>query len=172
MLHERLNKIKKGLELANLKIDSFFIEIGLKKRPLTAFEKILQIYIQSFVLNLKSGLTLEQSLVLASENTPVPQELIQEFKIRSSATLGLSYFVAKEPSDKVKRFSRLVVQNKKTGGVNITYILDQFANELLMESFESFKKKSEKVSVQLTFLLSMALVSVIIITIAPVMLTL
>lgn len=172
MLNINLDRVKKGLEVANLKIDIFLIAIGLKKRPPTAFEKILHVFIQSFVLNLKSGLTLEQSLVLASENTPVPSELIHEFKIRSSAALGLSYFVKNESSEKVKRFSRLVIQNKKTGGLNITYILDQFSNELLMESFETFKKKSEKVSVQLTFLLSMALVSVIIITIAPVMLTL
>lgn len=165
-------QLKIQIEEINKKIDSFLIKIGLKKCPPSDFEKVLQTYIQSFVLNLKSGLTLEQALILASENIPVPNALIHEFKIRSSATLGLSFFVKEEPSDKVKRFSRLVVQNKKTGGINITYILDQYANELLLESFESFKKKSEKVSVQLTFLLSMALVSVIIITIAPVMLTL
>lgn len=162
--------IKAYLEKGNQWLEEKFIVLGIKKRPMSELEKILPQYIQSFVLNVQSGLTVDQALIVAAENTRAPQALLNEFSKRETPSIALSYYAREENASDVNRFVRLIEQNKKTGGTNIHSILQQFSNEILLERFEAFKQKSEKVSVKLTFLLSLSLISVIIVTIAPVML--
>lgn len=160
-----------NFEKGNQWLDEKLILLGIKKRPMSELEKILPQYIQSFVLNVQSGITVDQALVIAAENSCAPKALISEFKKRETPCIALSFYAREENSSDVSRFVRLIEQNKKTGGDNIYVILQQFSNEILLERFERFKQNSEKVSVKLTFLLSLSLISVIIVTISPVMLS-
>ncbi len=164
--------LKTALEKGNAAIDEKLIQAGLKRRVLSPFELKLPSYIQSFVLNVNSGLTVDQALVLAAENLDMPEAYRHELAIRANPTLGLIYYTQHLNSETVSRVARLISQSKKTGSVHLMATLEKAAEDMLNERFEAFKQKSEKISVQLTFLLSLSLISVIIIAVSPVMLTL
>lgn len=156
------------LKELNSKIDSFLIQANLKRKPKSDFEKNQTDFLQSLLLNLNSGMTLEEALQFAIKSAHYAPELLQQAQLRQSAIFGLNHFSVIESSDQVWRMTRLINQSHKTGNSNLVYTLNKLYEELWMEKTSEFKKKSEKVSIQLTFLLMLSLISVIIIVVSPI----
>ncbi|MBE0450683.1 MAG: hypothetical protein IBX70_07540 [Clostridia bacterium] len=152
----------------NSRIDNQLIKAKLKTKPLSDFEKNQTDFLQSLLLNLNSGMTLEESLQLAIKSAHYAPELIHQSQLRQSAISGLNHFSLIESSDKVWRMTRLINQTHKTGNSNLVFAINKLYEELWMEKTSEFKKKSEKVSIQLTFLLMLSLISVIVIVVSPI----
>lgn len=152
----------------NFKIDSCLIQAKLKRKPKSDFEKHQTDFLQSLLLNLNSGMTLEEALQHAIRSAHYAPELIQHTQLRQSAIFGLNHFSVIESSNQIWRMTRLINQTHKTGNSNLVYALNKLYEELWMEKTSDFKKKSEKVSIQLTFLLMLSLISVIVIVVSPI----
>ncbi len=154
----------------NKYIDAQLIKVNLKRKPLSDFEKNQTDFLQLLLLNLNSGMTLEEALQSAIQSAHYAPELMHQSQLRQSAISGLNHFSRIEASDKVWRMTRLINQTHKTGNLNLVYSINKLYEELWMEKTSDFKKKSEKVSLQLTFLLMLSLISVIIIVVSPIIL--
>lgn len=152
----------------NLKIDNHLFKAKLKRKPKSDFEKNQTDFLQSLLLNLNSGMTLEEALKYSIRSAEYAPQLLQQANLRQSAILGLNHFSVIESSDQVWRMTRLINQTHKTGNSNLVYALNKLYEELWMEKTSEFKKKSERVSIQLTFLLMLSLISVIAIVVSPI----
>lgn len=159
-----------SIKALNIKIDNFLIKAKVKRRPLSDFENNQTDFLQSLLLNLNSGMTLEEALQSAIKSAHYAPELIHQTHLRQSAISGLNHFSFIEASDKVWKMTRLINQTHKTGNSNLVYALNKLYEELWIEKTSEFKKKSEKVSIQLTFLLMLSLISVIAIVVSPIIL--
>lgn len=151
-------------------IDKQLIKANLKRKSQSDFEKNQTDFLQLLLLNLNSGMTLEEALLSAIQSAHYAPELMHQAQLRQSAISGLNYFSGIEASDKVWRMTRLINQTHKTGNLNLVNSINKLYEELWMEKTSDFKKKSEKVSLQLTFLLMLSLISVIIIVVSPIIL--
>ncbi len=134
--------------------------------------KVLPQLLQSLILNLHTGMTLENAIALSAKTLSVPETLVTQISVQQSAVAGMTAYAQLVNDDKVWRLIRLLELGQNTGGNHLTYALEKFNQELWAERLALLKKQSEKVSVQLTFLLMLSLISIIVIAIAPILLTL
>lgn len=162
----------KRLDELNAALDAHMVKWHLKKKSPSHFELRLSTFIQSLILNLNSGLTLDQALKMTIVHLDNAETLIKELNIRKSAVLALHYYAISLSSDRVWRLTRLIEQSHRTGSNHLLLALEKYNDELWKEKMDIIRKKSETVSVQLTFLLMLSLISVIVVVIAPVVLTL
>jgi hypothetical protein len=159
----------KRFDQLNGKIDDFLIKKKIKKKPQTDFEKHLHLFIQSFLLNLGCDMTLEDALKRSILYSSDDEQMIRVLKVHQNSVDALNQYAIACDSQSLWRFSRLVNQCYHTGGTQLYASLERFHDELWTEKLSEVKRHSEKVSVQLTFLLTLSLISVIIVVVAPIM---
>lgn len=160
------------LEKYNELLDDFVRRIGLKKKAPCELTVLLPQLIQSLILNIHSGLTLENAIQLAIKNINLPEDLKRQIHVHQSGVLGLTFYAQIVNDEKIWRLIRLLEIGHKTGGINLSFALEKYNDTLWSERLTELKKESEKISIQLTFLLMLSLISIIVIAISPIILTL
>lgn len=165
-----MRQIKDYIKKTNDLIDHGLVNIGLKKPSvhLTAFEKNLSSFIQEFLINYSAGVTLEHALKMTIESSCTDEVLVKSVKVYPSVIEALNQFALKVDRKEVWRFVRLVNQKETTGSETTLFALEKLHDELWQQKLIGAKKKSEQISIQLTFLLMLSLISVIITVIAPI----
>jgi hypothetical protein len=164
-----IDQFNAKLESMNARLDVWLIEFGVKKRPILPFEQKLHVFIQSFLLNLSCDMTLEEAMRRSIYHSSNNERLMHHLTINQNAIVALNQYAIEIDFPALWRFSRLVNQCYITGGTHLYSTLERFHDELWTQKFSDIKKHSERVSVQLTFLLTLSLISVIIVVMAPVM---
>lgn len=165
-----LKKTLKRIENLNAKIDAMLIRFKLKKpkRLISSFEKDLSTFIQEFLINHSSGITLERALKMTVESQCQDVELKKMIKVYPSVIESLNLFATRKDRKEIWRFVRLINQTEITGSSTTIDALEKYHDELWQQKLVSAKKKSEQISIQLTFLLMLSLISVIITVVTPI----
>lgn len=165
-----IKRFTDSISTLNESIDQRLVSLGLKKPTvrLTAFEKNLSVFIQEFLINYSSGITLEHALKMTIESQRTDEALMQLIKVYPSAIEALNQFATSVDRKEIWRFVRLVNQKGVTGSNATLSALEKYHDELWQNKLVSAKKKSERISIGLTFLLMLSLISVIITVIAPI----
>lgn len=136
------------------------------------FDKHLPSLIQEFIITYETGVSLENALKQAFETFNL-DDAFNVHKRVSSNYIDLFNQYAFERDDKeIWRFTRLISQLKKTGSQTAASALEKFHDELWLNLSVNAKIKSEKVTIQLTFILMLSLISVITVVITPILLIL
>ena len=162
------------LEALNGKIDHWLLahHINLKRPKPPPFESELSQIIQSFIINYGCGMTLEQALAITLTNGSKDPTLLKHIHVSPHAIEGINRYALEVENKEIWRFVRLINQLHLTGSTITRLALEKYHDELWENKLSNVRKKSEKVSVQLTFLLMLSLISVIIVVITPIMLLL
>lgn len=167
-------RFMKKLEVLNEKIDHWLHvhHITLKRPKPPPFENELSQIIQSFIINYGCGMTLEQALAITLSNGSSDPSLLKHLQISPHAIEGINRYALAVENKEIWRFVRLINQLHLTGSTITRIALEKYHDELWENKLSEVRKKSEKVSVQLTFLLMLSLISVIIVVITPIILLL
>ena len=167
---KNLDQAIKILEKSNAVLDEMLIRYNLKKpkTDVSAFEKNLSIFIQEFLINYSSGITLERALKLTVESQCQDEELKKLIKVYPSVIESINLFAVRKDRKEIWRFVRLINQTEMTGSLTTVDALEKLHDELWQQKLVKAKKKSEQISIQLTFLLMLSLISVIITVITPI----
>lgn len=165
-----VRQIKGSIEKMNASIDHGLVHIGLKKPSvqISSFEKNLSSFIQEFLINYSAGITLEHALKMTIESSCTEDALVKSVRVYPSVIEALNQYALKVDRKEIWRFIRLVNQKETTGSETTLFALEKFHDELWQQKLIGAKKKSEQISIQLTFLLMLSLISVIITVIAPI----
>ena len=139
------------------------------KRDCT-FEKELHNMLQEFLIAFGAGLTLDQALRSTLEKVNNDQTLIRLLNASTTAIEALNDYALLIDRKEVWRFVRLVNQYQITGSTTTIQAIERLHDELWQNKLLAIRKKSEVVTVQLTFLLMLSLISVIVVSITPVIL--
>lgn len=161
----------KQLDELNQKLENWLYAKKLirPKKIVPYFESHMGDYIQEFLLNHGSGMPLEKALRKTRTKDAI---LLKELSVCQNAVEAFNRFAVLVERKEVWRFVRLINQLHYSGSKSSLEALERFHDELWHSKLSRAKKKSEKISVQLTFLLMFSLISVIIVVIAPVMMIL
>lgn len=162
----------KCLDRFNKLIDQKLVEMKLIKKPKPIMETTLSQFVQILLMNLNSGMILEKALHDTIDAIPDLNDLKTAMHMHQSAVIGFNHYAASLESDSVSRLSRTITQAHLTGSLSLEQSLEKMYETLWHEKINAFKKKSEKVSIQLTFLLMLSLISVIVVVVSPIILTL
>lgn len=164
----------KAFDSINQKIDALFLKIGIitRQKPPGAFETDMPIFIQEFLITYGAGITLERALSLTLSTQCKDIELLSELSEACTTIESLNRFAIKQDNKEIWRFVRLINQFHLTGAISTVNALEKFHDELWNHRLVKARKKSEQVSLQLTFLLMLSLISVIIVVLAPIMMIL
>jgi len=162
----------KYFDTLNQKVDEVLLKFGFFKHKTTIsiFERELSIFIQEFLINYEAGVTLDRALRLTANSQCKDLEFIRQLNISNNAIDGINHFAALQDRKEVWRFTRLVNQIQLTGSHSALEALSKYHDELWQSKLSLARKKSEIVTIQLTFLLMLSLISVIIVVITPIML--
>ena len=164
----------KVFDTLNLKIENWLISKKLyyPKKEMPYFEKHLGDFIQEFLLSHGAGMSLDKALKV-TVNTQCKDDLLnKEISICSNAIEAFNRYAIASERKEVWRFVRLINQLHLTGSKSSLEALERYHDELWLAKLSNAKKKSEKITIQLTFLLMLSLISVIIVVIAPIMMML
>lgn len=165
----------KIFDALNLKIDHFLSANGIlmnQKKKITEFEKQLSEFIQELLINLGASITLEAAIKMTILSQSNDERLMHLLRQSNNAIEGLNLFAKECDQKEVWRLVRLVNQLHLTGSSTSLFALEKFHDELWQQKLVFMRKKSEIITVQLTFLLMLSLISVIIVVISPIMLML
>lgn len=162
------------LKALNEKLDHWLLErhINIRKPKPPPFEEELSQIIQSFIINYGSGMTLEQALNITLVSGSKDETLLKQLQIAPQSIDALNRYAVEVENKEIWRFVRLINQLHLTGSAITRLALEKYHDELWSNKLSDIRKKSEKVSVQLTFLLMLSLISVIIVVITPIFLLL
>ena len=159
----------------NLKIERFLSSKGIlmnQKKKKSEFEKHLSEFIQEFLINLGAGITLEAAIKMTILSQSNDDRLMHLLKQSNNAIEGLNLYAKELEQKEIWRLVRLINQLHLTGSSTSLFALEKFHDELWQQKLVLMRKKSEIITVQLTFLLMLSLISVIIVVISPIMLML
>jgi hypothetical protein len=162
----------KRLEKFNTIIDERLVRLNLKKKTRPVLEQNLTQFVQTLLMNINGGLILEKALQKTIDATSVCKDLQTAMHMHQSAVVGFNHYAATLGSDSISRLARLINQAHQTGSRTLEDSLEKMYESIWTEQINRFRKKSEKVSIQLTFLLMLSLISVIVVVISPILLIL
>lgn len=164
----------KAFDTLNEKLDRWLLahRIAIKRPKPPTLESELSQVIQSFIINYGCGMTLEQALDVTLSSSSKDAHLLKHIHAAPNAIDGINRYAMAVESKEIWRFVRLINQFHMTGSTITRLALEKYHDELWENQLSYVRKKSEKVSVQLTFLLMLSLISVIIVVITPIMLLL
>jgi len=173
--------LKRLIKTANDKIDSNFNKlltwlekIGVYKRKvvISPFEAELSHFIQEFLINYGAGITLDKALRLTFTTHCRDALLSKQLSGSSSAVQALNQYATHQDRKEIWRFVRLINQFHITGSLSTISALEKYHDELWQMKLVRVRKKSESVTIQLTFLLMLSLISVIIVVLTPIIMIL
>ncbi len=162
-------KLTKILDVYNQKLDAFFIDKHIKKKPPTVFETQLPTFVQILSLYLHCGARLEDALKQAIAYSE-DDTLIKLSQTQISHVFAFHKYALAHPNDWTTRLNRAIFQNHHTGGLQLLSTIDRIYEDLYREKTQAFIKKSEQSSMALTFILMLSLLSVITVVISPILL--
>ncbi|OJV64616.1 MAG: hypothetical protein BGO41_13510 [Clostridiales bacterium 38-18] len=136
------------------------------------FDKHLPSLIQEFIITYETGVSLENALKQAFETFNMDEVFNAQKKISTNYIELFNHYAFKRDDKEIWRFTRLISQLKKTGSQTAATALEKFHDELWQNLSVNAKLKSEKVTIQLTFILMLSLISVITVVITPILLIL
>jgi hypothetical protein len=163
------------LDDANRRLDTLLESKHLKKKPLSPFVKVLPQFLQELVLNLNCGVTLEsavRAIIAAHEDADDFAPLVVKYKSRQNALSALNEMAAEADHTLIWRVTQMLNQYHLTGSQMTVQSLDYLYKELWQLRHTQAKMKSERISAMLTFLLMLSFISVVIVIVAPILLTL
>lgn len=134
------------------------------------FENNLNNILQEFLIAFGAGLTLDQALKSTLDKASVDQTLSRLISTSTTAIDALNDYALILDRKEVWRFVRLINQYQITGSATTIQAIERLHDELWQNKLLAIRKKSEVVTVQLTFLLMFSLISVILVSITPVLL--
>lgn len=171
---KQLDLIKRLLDSANHNIDTWIGKCGLykKKIAISPFEAELSHFIQEFLINYGAGITLDKALKLTLTTQCHDAQLNKQLAVSNSAVQALNQYATLKDRKEIWRFVRLINQFHITGSQSTIVALEKYHDELWQMKLLSVRKKSESVTIQLTFLLMLSLISVIIVVLTPVIMLL
>ena len=170
-------KLMHIIKKANAKIDSrlntlfgWLDKIGLykKKVVIMPFEAELPHFIQEFLINYGAGITLDKALRLTFTTHCRDPLLSKQLTSSSNAVQALNQYATLQDRKEIWRFVRLINQFHITGSISTIAALEKYHDELWQMKLIRVRKKSELVTIQLTFLLMLSLISVIIVVVTPI----
>ena len=164
----------KLFDALNYKIDSHLQRMGIlaKHKSIGSFEADMPVFIQEFLITYGAGITLERALSLTLSTQCKDLDLLSEISEGCTTLESLNQYAIKQDNKEIWRFVRLLNQFHITGATSTVSALEKFHDELWNQRLVKARKKSEQVSLQLTFLLMLSLISVIIVVLAPIMMIL
>ncbi len=174
-------KLNHIIKKANVKIDSklntlfgWLDKVGLykKKVAIMPFEAELPHFIQEFLINYGAGITLDKALRLTFTTQCHDALLSKQLTSSSSAVQALNQYATLQDRKEIWRFVRLINQFHITGSLSTIAALEKYHDELWQMKLIRVRKKSELVTIQLTFLLMLSLISVIIVVVTPIIMLL
>ena len=150
---------------------SWLDNVGLykKKVAILPFEAELSHFIQEFLINYGAGITLDKALRLTLTTQCRDEQLTRQLTVSSSAVQALNHYASLQDRKEIWRFVRLINQFHITGSQSTIAALEKYHDELWHLKLIRVRKKSESVTIQLTFLLMLSLISVIIVVLTPIM---
>ncbi len=143
-----------------------------KKAIILPFEAELSHFIQEFLINYGAGITLEKALRLTLSTQCCDDMLHRQIAVSSSAVQALNQYATLQDRKEIWRFVRLINQFHITGSLSTIAALEKYHDELWQMKLIRVRKKSESVTIQLTFLLMLSLISVIIVVLTPIIMIL
>jgi hypothetical protein len=143
-----------------------------KKEALLPFEAELSNFIQEFLINYGAGITLEKALKLTLSTQCRDDLLHRQIAVSSSAVQALNQYATLQDRKEIWRFVRLINQFHITGSLSTIAALEKYHDELWQMKLIRVRKKSESITIQLTFLLMLSLISVIIVVLTPIIMIL
>ena len=162
------------LETYNERLDTYLINLGIKRRKIHPFIKALPDFIQNLMLRIECGTTLEKSLSTLIEDYRANEayaDLYQNFIKKKSALLTFNEFCKDENHPYLWRLLILINQYHITGSKETLISMENLYHEIWRMRHTEIKAKSERISVILTFLLMFSFISVITVIISPIFLT-
>jgi len=163
-----------NLNSANEQLDAFLIKNKLKSEPIHIFVKEIPQFTQEVTLNLNCGVTLENAItttINTHRKDLAYSELDKLCLVYKNAITALNIFALSVKNTDMWRLTRLFNQIQSTGSYVTITALEQFYNDIWNQQLEAAKMKSEKITLMLTFLLMLSFISVIIVIVAPIILT-
>jgi|GEM_PF-1006963 len=174
-------QLKNLIDTVNCKIDSkrnkylaWFERAGLykKKVAILPFEAELPHFIQEFLINYGAGVTLDKALMLTLNTQCRDTQLMKQLTITSNAVQALNQYATVQDRKEIWRFVRLINQFHITGSQSTIAALEKYHDELWQMKLLRVRKKSETITIQLTFLLMLSLISVIVVVLTPIIMIL
>ena len=158
----------------NRQLDEQLMKLGFFKRKtvVSPFESELSVFIQEFLINYEAGITLDKALRLTATTQCRDYQFNRQLNLSNNAIEAINQFAALQDRKEVWRFTRLINQIHMTGSHSALDALSRYHDELWQSKLTQVRKKSEIVTIQLTFLLMLSLISVIIVVLTPIMLIL
>ncbi len=149
-------------------------KIGLikKKVAISSFEVELSHFIQEFLITYGAGITLDKALRLTLTSQSHDSLLNKQLAVSSNAVQGLNQYATLQDRKEIWRFVRLINQFQITGSQSTIAALEKYHDELWQMKLIRVRKKSESITIQLTFLLMLSLISVIIVVLTPIIMIL
>lgn len=175
MLKSKLiSKVTQTIASKRAKCLSWLDKVGLYKKKVTIlpFEAELSHFIQEFLINYGAGITLEKALRLTLSTQCRDDLLHRQIAVSSSAVQALNQYATLQDRKEIWRFVRLINQFHITGSLSTIAALEKYHDELWHMKLIRVRKKSESVTIQLTFLLMLSLISVIIVVLTPIIMIL
>lgn len=175
MLKSKLiSKVAQTIASKRAKCLSWLDKVGLYKKKVTIlpFEAELSHFIQEFLINYGAGITLEKALRLTLSTQCRDDLLHRQIAVSSSAVQALNQYATLQDRKEIWRFVRLINQFHITGSLSTIAALEKYHDELWQMKLIRVRKKSESVTIQLTFLLMLSLISVIIVVLTPIIMIL
>ncbi len=175
MLKSKLiSKVTQTIASKRAKCLSWLDKVGLYKKKVTIlpFEAELSHFIQEFLINYGAGITLEKALRLTLSTQCRDDLLHRQITVSSSAVQALNQYATLQDRKEIWRFVRLINQFHITGSLSTIAALEKYHDELWQMKLIRVRKKSESVTIQLTFLLMLSLISVIIVVLTPIIMIL
>lgn len=137
-----------------------------------SIDQTLPDFIQSIVLNLECGASLEKSIssfLGAQEGNPTYDLLILEYERSESSLNAVNAYAKTVNTYFFWRFTQQINQLHSTGSQASIEGLKTLYQEIWRYKHENLKIASERISVILTFILMLSLISVIIIVVSPIL---
>ncbi|MDK2866063.1 MAG: hypothetical protein PWP51_2041 [Clostridiales bacterium] len=175
MKNDLKTKIQTKLDDANQRLDQFLIAKHIKKRPISPFVAVLPQFLQELVLNLNCGVTLEtaiKAIISAHETSEAFEPLISKYKSRHNGLAAFNEMASEADHHIIWRVAQMLNQFHITGSQMTVQSLDYLYKELWQFRHTQAKMKSERISAIMTFLLMLSFISVVIVIVAPILLTL
>ena len=123
----------KKLETLNQKLDAFLVSKGVRfnqKKAISIFERDLSVFIQEFLINYGSGITLDQALKMTLQSQNTDERLLQLIHQNSSTIDALNRFASEQDRKEIWRLVRLINQLHMTGSVTSLFALEKYHDEL------------------------------------------
>nr|WP_281415066.1 type II secretion system F family protein [Fusibacter paucivorans] len=147
----------------------------MKKKPISPFVTVLPQFLQELVLNLNCGVTLEtaiKAIIGAHEDSEAFEPLITKYKSRQNGLAAFNEMASDADHQIIWRVAQMLNQFHITGSQMTVQSLDYLYKELWQFRHTQAKMKSERISTMMTFLLMLSFISVVIVIVAPILLTL